>query len=107
MSEQDGFDARLAAHFEREHRQVPPDAFVATTMQKVRAARRRGEVMRTGMRVAALVAAAVASPWLIDGVARLNAALESSFTWTLGLPASWVLGALVALVVLVRRARSR
>ncbi len=107
MSDQDSFDARLASLFEQEHRQVPPDPFVATTMQKVRDGRRRAEVLRIGMRVAALVAAAVASPWLIDGVSRLNAALETSFTWTLGLPASWVVGALVALVVLVRRARSR
>ena len=107
MSDQDGFDARLAAHFEQEHRHVPADAFVATTMRKVRAGRRRREVMRAGLRVAALVAAVVASPWLIAGVARLNAALESSLTWTMGQAGAWVLGALAVLVVLATRVRSR
>ena len=107
MSDQDEFDARLAAHFEQEHRHVPADAFVATTMRKVRAGRRRREVMRAGLRVAALVAAVVASPWLIAGVARLNAALESSLTWTMGQPGAWVLGALAVLVVLATRVRSR
>jgi hypothetical protein len=108
MSDQDEFDARLAAHFEQEHRHVSADSFVATTKRKVRAARRRREVMRVGLRVAALVAAVAASPWLIAGVARLNAALESSLTWTMGQPGAWVLvGALAVLVVLATRVRSR
>ena len=107
MSDQDGFDARLAAHFEQEHRHVPADAFVANTMRKVRAGRRRREFMHAGLRVAALVAAVMASPWLIAGVARLNAALESSLTWTMGQPGAWVLGALAVLVVLATRVRSR
>ena len=107
MSDQDGFDARLAAHFEQEHRHVPADSFVATTMRKVRAGRRRREVMRAGLRVAALVAAVMASPWLIAGVARLNAALESSLAWAMGQPGAWVLGALAVLVVLAMRVRSR
>ena len=107
MSDQDEFDARLAAHFEQEHRHVPADAFVATTMRKIRAGRRRREVMRVGLRVAALVAAVAASPWLIAGVARLNAALESSLTWTMGQGGAWVLGAVAILVVLATRVRSR
>jgi hypothetical protein len=107
MSDQDDFDARLAAHFEQEHRHVAADAFVVTTMRKVRAGRRRAEVVRVGSRVAALVAMIVASPWLIAGVARLNAALEFSLSWTTGTSGAWVLGALAALVVLATRVRSR
>ena len=107
MSEQDGFDARLAAHFEQEHRHVPADDFIAATMQKVRVARRRREFLRVGWRVAALGAAAVASPWLIAGVDRLNSALESSLSWTEGEAGVWVLGGLAVLAVLAVRLRSR
>jgi hypothetical protein len=108
MNDQDEFDARLAAHFEQEHRHFSADSFVATTMRKVRAERRRREVMRVGLRVAALVAAVAASPWLIAGVARLNAALESSLSWTRGQPGAWgLMGALAVLVVLATRVRSR
>jgi hypothetical protein len=107
MSDQDGFDARLAARFEQEHRHVSADAFVADTMRKIRAGRRRREFMRAGLGVAALVAAVVASPWLIAGVARLNAALEFSFSWALGQAGAWVLGALAVLVLLATRVRSR
>jgi hypothetical protein len=107
MSDQDEFDARLAAHFEQEHRHVPADSFVATTMRKVRAGRRRKEVMGVGLQVAALVALVVASPWLIAGVAYVNAALESSLSWSMGQPGAWALGALAVLVVLAMRVRSR
>jgi hypothetical protein len=107
MSDQDGFDARLAAHFEQEHRHVPADSFVATTMRKVRAERRRRGFMRTGLRVNALAGAVVASPWLIAGAARMNAALESSLTWATGQFGGWFLGALALLVVLAMRVRSR
>ena len=89
MSDQDGFDARLAAHFEQEHRHVSADTFVATTMRKVRAGRRRREVTHVGLRVAALVAAVMASPWLIAGVTRLNAALDSSLTSDPGQLGAW------------------
>jgi hypothetical protein len=107
MSDQDGFDARLAARFEQEHRHVPADAFVAATMRKVRAGRRRRQAMRVGLRAAALVAAIAGSPWLIAGSARLNAALQSSFTWTLGLPVAWVLGVLAIVAVVAMRVRGR
>ena len=111
MNEQDGFDTRLAAHFDREHRQVPADDFVATTMRSVRAGRRRKEVTRAGVLVAALFAALVVamivSPWLIPGVARVNWALESSCTWAMGQPVAWALGAVVFLVVLALRLRRR
>jgi hypothetical protein len=107
MSDQDGFDARLAAHFEQAHSHVPADSFVAATMQKVRAGRRRAEVMHLGLRIAALVAAIAVSPWLMAGAARLNAALESSLTWTMGLPGVWVLGVLAVVVVVVLRVRDR
>jgi len=107
MSHQDEFDVRLAAHFEQEHRHVAADAFVAATMQKVRAGRRRAEVMRVGLRVAALVAIVAASPWLIAGGARVNTALESSLSWAMGQPGAWGLGALAVLMVLAARVRSR
>jgi hypothetical protein len=107
MSYQDGFDARLAAHFEQAHGHVPADSFVAATMQEVRAARRRAEVMHLGLRLAALVAAIAVSPWLIAGATRLNAALESSLTWTMGLPGAWILGVLTIVVAAVLRVRDR
>ena len=107
MSEQDDFDARLAAHFEREHRHAPADSFVATTMQEVRAARRRRDFLRVGLRVGVVGAAVVASPWLIAGVNRLNSALESSLNWAGAGPGAWVLGGLAVVVVLALRVRSR
>ena len=108
MSDQDGFDARLAAHFERVHRQVPADVFVATTMRMIRARRRRSEVMRAGLGVAALGGAVVASPWLIAGAVHLNAALEASLAWAMGGQyGAWVWGALALVVVLAMRVRSR
>jgi hypothetical protein len=107
MSDEDGFDARLAAHFEQEHRHVPADTFIAATMRKVRAERRRKVVMRVSVRVAALVAAVVASPWVIAGAARLNAALDFTLSWATAQFDGWVLGALAALVVLAMRLRSR
>jgi hypothetical protein len=107
MSEQDGFDARLAAHFEREHRHVPADDFVAATMEMVRAGRRRGAFMRVGWRVGALGVAVVASPWVIAGVDRVSAALESSVGPVVGQYGMWVLGAMVVAVVLGKRLRSR
>ena len=103
MSDQDGFDAGLAAQFEQAHRHVAADAFVASTMQKVRVARRRKDAIRVGLRAAALVAAIVGSPWLIAVGERLNAVLESSFPWTLGLPVAWLLGALALVVLVVKR----
>jgi hypothetical protein len=107
MSDHDDFDARLAAQFEQERASVPADSFVATTMRKVRAGRRRREFMRVGSRVAALAAAVVVSPWLIAGAAYLNAALESSLNWATGQLGGWVLGALAVVVVLAIRVRSR
>jgi hypothetical protein len=107
MSDRDSFDARLAARFEQEHRHVSADAFVAATMQKIRAGRRRREVMRIGLRVAVLAAAVALSPWLIAGVTRLNAALETSLTGSMGLPGAWVLGVLAIVVVVATRVRRR
>lgn len=103
MIDQDDFDVGLAAQFERAHRQVPGDDFVAGTMQKVRAARRRKDAMRVGIRTAVLVAAIVGSPWLIAAGARLNAVLDASFPWTFGLPVAWLLGALAAVVLVAQR----
>jgi hypothetical protein len=105
MSDQDDFDERLASRFGQQHSLVPPDAFVASTMRKIRAARRRRDYMRVGVRVAALLGAVAASPWLIAGAARLNAALESSLTWTQGLHGAWFLGVLAIAVVAARLRR--
>jgi len=108
MSDQDGFDARLAAHFEQAHRHVPDDSFVATAMRKVRARRRGREVMRASLGAAALGATIVASPWLIAGVAWLNAAFEASLAWAMGGQyGGWVLGTLGLVVGLAMRKRSR
>jgi hypothetical protein len=107
MSNQDGFDVRLAAHFEQEHRHVSADAFVAATMQKVRRERRRKEIVRIGMRAGALLAVIAASPWLTAGVERLNAALEASSSWAMGFPGMWVLGALALVTVVAMRVRGR
>jgi hypothetical protein len=64
--------------------------------------------MRAGLGAAALGAAVVASPWLIAGVERFNAALEASLAWAMGGQyGAWVFSALAVVVVLVMRARSR
>jgi hypothetical protein len=106
MSEENGFDALLAARFEREHRHVPADAFVATAMKKVRAERRRGNFLRIGFRAAALIAIVAASPWLIAGVERLNEAVGSSLS-AMGLHGAWALGAMAVVWVLATRLRRR
>jgi hypothetical protein len=108
MNDQDGFDPRLAALFEREHRHEVSDAFVAATMRKIRAARRRRELLRTSARVAGVVAVVVASQWLIPGVERLNSAVQSSLSWTgLGLSGTGILGTLVVAGLLAKRLRRR
>lgn len=107
MNNQDDFDARLAACFEREHLHAPADGFVADTMRKIRAGRRRQEVVRITLRIAALVVLVATSPWLIAGVEWLNTEVKSSVASTSGFPGAWVLGALAALVVLGTRLRRR
>jgi hypothetical protein len=54
-----------------------------------------------------VLAAILASPWLIAGATRLNAALEATLSWTSGLPGAWVVAALAVAAVLVSRVRSR
>ena len=105
MSEQDGFDPRLAALFEAEHRQVVDDAFVASTLRKVREGRRRRDFFRIAARATALAAVVVASPWLIAAVEQLNAAVGSSLSWTRGLPGTLILGALATVAVVARLRR--
>jgi hypothetical protein len=107
MSNQDGVDAQLGAHFEQAHRQVPADVFVAATMRKVRDGRRRRNFIRVGLRLSALVAAVVASPWVIAGVARLSAALDSFLSSDTGQLVAWAPGVLAVFVMLVMRVRSR
>jgi hypothetical protein len=107
MSDQDGFDERLAARFEREHRHVADDAFVASTMRNIRAGRRQQRVLRIGARVAVLAVIVAASPWLIASVDRLNAAVGSSLSWAEGLPGAFVIAALAAGVWVARRVRGR
>jgi MYXO-CTERM domain-containing protein len=107
MKNPDEVDARLAARFEQEHRQVPGDVFVDATMRSVRSQRRRWAMFGGGWRAAALVIAVLASPWLIDGVVRLNSAVAYSLTWAKGQPVAWVLGALAVLAALTMRRRRR
>jgi hypothetical protein len=107
MSEPDDFDLLLKERFDREHQHVPAEPFIAATTRRIRAENRYAAGVRTATWVAALVAAVLASPWLIAGAARLNAALASSFAWTAGLPGMWMLGVLAVVVVLWSRVRSR
>ncbi|MEJ0100266.1 MAG: hypothetical protein WDO12_11220 [Pseudomonadota bacterium] len=106
MSEADDFDALLKARFDAEHQHVPADPFIAIATRRIRAESRRMVIVRNTLRVAVLVAAVIASPWLIEGASRLNAALESSLAWGSGLPGAWMLGVLVVAALLVSRARS-
>jgi hypothetical protein len=107
MSEPEGFDVLLKERFDREHQHVPAEPFIAATTRRMRAESRYAVGVRTAMRVAALVAAVLASPWLIAGAGRLNAALESSFAFTADLPGAWIIGVLAAGALLVSRLRSR
>ena len=107
MSDQDGFDARLAARFEQEHRHVPADAFVATTMRKVRAGRRRREVIHAGLRCRGTCRGCPGVTVADRGrrVPERSAGILSQLA--MGQPGAWVLGALAVLVVLATRVRSR
>jgi hypothetical protein len=107
MSESDDFDALLKQRFDREHQQVPADPFVAATLRRIRTDHRQKEGVRIALRAAAVLAAIVASPWLITGATRLNAALEATLSWTAALPGAWVVAALAVAAVLVSRVRSR
>jgi hypothetical protein len=107
MSDQNHLDERLAGHFGQEHSPLPADSFVAATMHKVRAGRRRAQALRLGVRIAALGAIVAASPWLITGAARLNAVLDASLSQVTGLPVALGLGLLVVVVLVATRLRSR
>jgi len=107
MTGHEDFDALLKARFDREHQHVPADPFVANAMHRIRAEQRLQVGVRMGLYAAALIAAIVASPWLIAGAARLNAALASSLVWAAGLPGVWVVGVLAVGVLVVQRVRSR
>jgi hypothetical protein len=105
MSEADDFDALLKQRFDREHQQVPADPFVATTLQRIRRDHRQKEGVHMALRAVAVLAAIIASPWLIAGATRLNTALEATLSWTAGLPGAWVVAVLVVAAVLVSRVR--
>lgn len=107
MSDSEQPDPLLAAYFDREHRHIPADAFVSATMHRFRFQRRLAARVHTILRIAVLLVAVIASPWLIAGAARLNAALASSLNWIGGLPGAWILALLAAVLVLASRARSR
>jgi hypothetical protein len=101
------FDVLLAARFEREHAQIPEDPFVGATLRRIRVVQRHAAWQRRALRVATLLAVAVASPWLIDASLRLSAALESSFAWIAGLPGSLVPGAGVLVLAAIVAAGAR
>lgn len=107
MSDPDGFDALLAQRFEHEHAHVSAEPFVAATMQQIRIQQRQSARLRNALRIAAVVAAVAASPWLIAGATRLNNAVESSFAWTANNIGLSVVAAIAAVVVGFRVLRSR
>ena len=107
MSEPEMLDALLKARFDREHQQVPADPFIGIAWRRIRTERRSMAVVRIGVQVAVLVAVILASPWLIAGASRFNAALSSSVAWATGLPGTWVLGVVAICVLVVSRVRSR
>ena len=107
MSDPDDFDALLAERFRREHQHIPDEPFVAAAVHRIRFEQRVAARIRTALRIAVLLAAIIASPWLIEGATRLNAALASSLAWTAALPGAWMLGGLAIAAVLIARVRSR
>lgn len=107
MSEPDDFDALLKARFDQEHAQLPAEPFMAAAKLRMRTERRVRAGVRTALCAAMLVVAILASPWLIAGANRLNAALTSSLSWASGLPGAWLLGVLAVVAVMISRARSR
>ena len=107
MNDPDDFDALLKQRFEREHEHVPAEPFMAVAMKRIRAEQRLRAGLGTAWRAALLVAAIIASPWLIAGGKWLNAALASSLSWTAQLPGTWLIGVLAVAMVLWSRARSR
>jgi hypothetical protein len=77
-------------------------------MHRIRFQQRLAARIHTLLHIAVLLAAVIASPWLIAGATRLNDALASAFAWIGGLPGAWILlGAPVVVLVLTSRARSR
>jgi hypothetical protein len=107
MSEPEELDALLKARFDCEHQHVPADPFIGNAWRRIRTERRSMAAVRIGVRIAALAAVVLASPWLITGASKLNAALISSFAWASALPGAWMLGVVAACVLLVSRVRSR
>lgn len=103
MTEQNHFDERLAGHFKQQHAHLPGDAFVADTLRKVQATRRRTGALRLGVRVAVLAVVVAASPWLIAGAARLNTVLDASLSQAAGLPVALGLGVLVVVALSAMR----
>jgi hypothetical protein len=106
MSDPDDFDVLLKEQFDREHQHVPAEPFIAATTRRMRVESRYADGIRTATWVAALVAAVLASPWLIAGATRLNAVLASSLSWAADLPGMWLLGVLAVAAVLWSRVRS-
>lgn len=102
MSESGDFDSLLAARFAREHTHVPEEPFVAGTILKVRSMQKGAARLRIALQIITLLAMVLLSPWLIDGVKLVNAALTSSLAWTAG-AGNWALALLA--VVLVAGAR--
>jgi hypothetical protein len=98
MSESDDFDALLAARFAREHTHVAADPFVANALLEVRSMQKREARVRIALRVTALLVIVLVSPWLMDGVEQLNAALNTSFAWTAG-AGTWALALLALCLV--------
>ena len=79
MNSKDECDHDLRALFDSEHRQLPATPFVEIVAARVAKALAREKLATLVLQAVALVAAAVASPWLISGSVLLSARLGELF----------------------------
>jgi hypothetical protein len=104
MDSSSDHDGGLRALFEREHRHVPDEPFVAATVRRIAAERRRRSWLKRASLAALLLLVVGASPWLVAGSALLSATLGQLFNYAaelLSTPVGMCLGALGVIAVLV------
>ena len=96
------FDATLAARFRSEHTQLPGESFLRATMQRVEAERKRAVIVKYSVQAGALVAAALASPWLIKMSTLLSNELDGLLQNPIGMIAA-ALGVTISAALLRAR----